>query len=176
MTHLLRAFCVDVLQRVLCLLLVVPHDIGVPGLLPCLGVYALLDGVDVRDVVLPGAWRWAPRLLDRLLFDLLCLFGALGARGRGGCLAFGNRGASLALGARLCLAGGLGRLRGLRGLARLLGAAANVVEVLLQHVGRRLPALVSAVWGAGAVCSGAWRTCLPQAPRCGRWLSRSPAI
>ena len=52
------------LQRVLRLLLVVPHNVGKLGLLPCLGVDALLDRVDVADVVLPAARRRAPRLLD----------------------------------------------------------------------------------------------------------------
>lgn len=118
--YLLRALCVDVLERVLRLLLVVPDNVGKLGLLARLGVDALLDRVDVGDVVLPGAGRRAPGLVDGLVAGLL---GALGARGGGARVALGRRGAALALGA-------LG-----------LWPPANVLVVLLQHVGGRLPGL-----------------------------------
>ena len=128
MTDLLRALCVDVLQRVLRLLLVVPDNVGVLGLLAGLGVYALLDRIDVRDVVLPRARRRTPDLLD-----WLCGFLLRALRARSWCarLALDRRGAPLPLCA----------------LLGLLRPPANVLEVLLQHVGGRLPASVSAVRG-----------------------------
>ena len=128
MTDLLRALCVDVLQRVLRLLLVVPDNVGVLGLLAGLGVYALLDRVDVRDVVLPRARRRTPDLLD-----WLCGFLLYALRARSWCarLTLDRRGAPLSL----------------RALLGLLRPPANVLEVLLQHVGGRLPASVSTVRG-----------------------------
>jgi hypothetical protein len=70
LSYLLRTLCVNVLQRMLCLLLVVPHNVGKLGLLAGLGVDALLDRVDVADVVLPAARRRAPGLLDGPVSDL----------------------------------------------------------------------------------------------------------
>lgn len=154
-SNLLRALCVNVLERVLRLLLVVPDNVGVLGLLARLGVDALLHRVDVGDVVLPGARRRTPRLLDGLVLRLL---GALGARGRGASVALDRRGAALALGA----------------LVGLLGPAANVVKVLVQHVGGRLPVLVSSV-ARRASWRSRRRTCSARAPMCGPWGSRSPA-
>lgn len=63
-TNLLRALCVDMLQRMLRLLLVGPDNIRILGLLPCLRIETLLDGVDVGDVVLPRA-RWGTPCLLR---------------------------------------------------------------------------------------------------------------
>ena len=141
MTYLLGALCIDVLERMLCLLLIVPDEVGKSRVLPCLGIDVLFHCVNVRDVVLPRARRRTPGLLWLLLG--LC---ALRGGWRAG-LAFSGRSAALSLGA----------------LLRLLGPPANVLEVLLQHVGCRFPALVSVV---ASGLRGA-RTCSPRAPKCG---------
>ena len=57
MTYLLGALCIDVLERMLCLLLIVPDEVGKSRVLPCLGIDVLLHCVNVRDVVLPRARR-----------------------------------------------------------------------------------------------------------------------
>ena len=150
MTNLLGALCIDVLERMLCLLMIVPYEVGKSRVFPCLGIDVLLHCVNVGDIVLPRARRRTPGLLCRLLLGLCALRGGWCAG-----LAFGGRSAALSLGA----------------LVRLLGPPANVLEVLLQHVGRRFPALVSVV----ASCLRGARTCSLRAPRCGPWGCHSPA-
>lgn len=142
MTYLLGALCIDVLERMLCLLLIVPDEVGKSRVLPCLGIDVLLHCVNVRDVVLPRARRRTPGLLHRLLLRLCALRGGWRAG-----LAFSGGSATLSLGA----------------LFRLLGPPANVLEVLLQHVGCRFPARISVV----ASCLRGACTCSPRAPKCG---------
>lgn len=52
-THLLRTLCVDVVQRMLRLPVVLPVDVDVLLQLARLGILALLDCVNDVDVVLP---------------------------------------------------------------------------------------------------------------------------
>jgi hypothetical protein len=70
MTDLLGALCIDMLERMLCLLLVVPYEVGKPHVFPCLRVKVLLHCVNVGDVVLPRARRRTPGLLYRRLLGL----------------------------------------------------------------------------------------------------------
>ena len=115
-THLLRTFLVDVLEGVLSLVLVLPDKICESPWFARLGVRCLLDVINVVDVVLPRAGRWAP-----LLFCLDTLDARCGSPGFG--LGAGVRLPSLAL------------------LAFGLWSATNSFEVLLEDVGRRFPAI-----------------------------------
>jgi hypothetical protein len=51
--HLLWTFLVDMLERVLRLLLVGPHEVGKLGQLARLRICPFLDSVNVVDIVLP---------------------------------------------------------------------------------------------------------------------------
>ena len=67
-SHLLRALRVDVLERMLCFLLVVPHQICESLYLTSLRVFGFFYRVNVADIVLPRAGRRTPLLL--LLYAL----------------------------------------------------------------------------------------------------------
>lgn len=151
MTDLLGALCIDVLERMLCFLLIVPYEVGISRVFPCLRIDVLFHRVNVGDVVLPRARRRTPCFFYRLRLGLCALRGG-GWRARH---AFSGRSAALSLGA----------------LLRLLGPPANVLEVLLQHVGCRFPVRISVV----ASCLRGARTYSPRAPRCGPRGCRSPA-
>ena len=105
------------MNGVLCLLLVLPDQVYEFFGGASLGVLSLLDGVDMADVVFPGAWRWAP---------LLLLFRALGTRGWGSCFRVDTGRSAFSLLA-------LGRL----------GSAAKLLEVFIQNVDGAAPRIVS---------------------------------
>jgi hypothetical protein len=71
--HLLWALLVDVGELMLRLPPVVPDNISKPRLLACLRVRALLDCLDVVDVVFPRTWGRRPFFL---LLDALCRRGS----------------------------------------------------------------------------------------------------
>ena len=124
--YLLGAFLVDMLERVLCLFLVIPHKVGMSCELSRLGITRFLNGVDVANVMFPGARRRRP---------LLLLLGTLCNRcrwGRGGfCMRHGwSSFALLTLG---------------------FGPAANLIKILPHDVDSTPPGHVS-----GASASGWW--------------------